>query len=125
MAQELWTGKTPHYGHLRVFGCKTYVHVPKTLEERNWLCRKCIFLGYGIDGQFGYRFWDPNTRIVVRSGDVVFYENKMHKQSIKEVEVRKVVFKDIMPSVDAKQNNSLDVDASTCDQSLKTVIWTV
>ena len=108
---------------LRVFGCEAYVHVPKTLRKKlDYKCRKCIFLGYGIDGQFGYRLWDPDTRTVVRSSDVVFYENKMHKQSVKEVEVRKVVFKDIMPSVDVKQKKSLDVDASTCDQSRKTVI---
>ena len=59
------------------------------------------FLGYGIDGQFGYHLCDPDTRAVVRSSDV-FYENKMHKQSIKEVEVRKVMFKDIVPSIDVK-----------------------
>ena len=80
VAQELWTGKTPHYAHLRVFGCEAYVHVPKTLRKKlDYKCRKCIFLGYGIDGQFGYRLWDPDTRTVVRSSDVVFYENKMHK----------------------------------------------
>ena len=27
--EELWIGKTPHYAHLRVFGCKAYAHVPK------------------------------------------------------------------------------------------------
>ena len=56
VAQELWTGKTPHYAHLRVFGCEAYVHVPKTLRKKlDYKCRKCIFLGYGINGQFGYR----------------------------------------------------------------------
>ena len=29
VAQEVWTGKTPHYDHLRVFGCEAYAHVPK------------------------------------------------------------------------------------------------
>ena len=48
--------------HLRVFGCEAYVHIPKTLRKKlDDKCRKCIFLGYGIDGQFGYRLWDPNT----------------------------------------------------------------
>ena len=120
VAQEVWTGKTPHYAHLRVFGCEAYVHIPKTLRKKlDYKCRKCIFLGYGIDGQFGYRLWDPDTRTVVRSSDVVFDENKMHKQSVKEVEVRKVAFKDSTPFVDEKQKNLTDVDAS---QSQKTVI---
>ena len=68
-----------------------------TKKEIGLNCKKCIFLGYGIDGQFEHHLWDPNTGIVVRSSDIVFYEHKMHKQSVKEVEVRKVVFKDIMP----------------------------
>ena len=51
VAQELWTSKTPHYPHLRVFGCKAYVHIPKTLRKKlDYKCKKCIFLGYGIDG---------------------------------------------------------------------------
>lgn len=44
-----------NYSHLRVFGCKVFVHVPK--EQRVKLdvrVVECIFLGYG-DEQFGYR----------------------------------------------------------------------
>ena len=86
VAQELWTGKTPHYDHLRVFGCEAYVHVPKQFRQKlDFKSRKCIFLGYGIDGQFGYRLWDPKTRTIVRSSDVIFNEKIMHKQPIKEV----------------------------------------
>jgi transposase InsO family protein len=58
--QELWTQRKPDYGKLRIFGCEAYVLVPKDdrrkLESRS---RKCIFLGYGPDGSFGYRLWDP------------------------------------------------------------------
>lgn len=49
--EELWTGKTPSYKHLRVFGCTAYVHIRR--EERNKLdpkSLKCIFLGYGDNG---------------------------------------------------------------------------
>ena len=107
VAQELWTGKTPNYDHLRVFGCEAYVHVPKQLRQKlDFKSRKCIFLGYGVDGQFGYRLWDPETRTIVRSSDVVFNEKIMHKQPIKEVEVRKVVFQDVTPSISVQKNNS-------------------
>ena len=27
--QEVWTGKKPSLTHLKVFGCDSYVHVPK------------------------------------------------------------------------------------------------
>ena len=74
--QEVWTGKKPSLSHLRVFGCDAYVHVPK--ENRTKLdskSEKCIFIGYK-DGLKGYKFWNPVTRKVVYSRDVVFREVK-------------------------------------------------
>ena len=72
--EERWTGKRISYSHLRVFGCDTYVHIPK--EQRTKLdfkSKHCIFLGYGED-QFGYRLWDSITQKVIQSRDVVFNE---------------------------------------------------
>ena len=56
---RVWFGKDVSYDHLRVFGCKAFVHVPK--DERSKLdakARQCIFIGYGLDGEFGYRLYD-------------------------------------------------------------------
>ena len=44
--QEVWIGKKSSLSHMRVFGCDTYVHVPK--EKRTKLdskSEKCIFTG--------------------------------------------------------------------------------
>ena len=62
---EVWTGKKTSISHLRVFGCDSYVHVPK--EKRTKLDNKserCIFIGYK-DGLKGYKLWNPKTRTVV------------------------------------------------------------
>uniref|UniRef100_A0A2N9IN96 Integrase catalytic domain-containing protein n=1 Tax=Fagus sylvatica TaxID=28930 RepID=A0A2N9IN96_FAGSY len=64
------------YAHLKVFGCKTFAHVPK--EQRLKLDDKaipCIFIGYG-DAEFGYKLWDPKKKKMIRSRDVVFHENE-------------------------------------------------
>jgi hypothetical protein len=74
--QEVWTGKEPSLTHLKVFGCDAYVHVPK--ENRSKLdkkAEKCIFIGYK-DGLKGYKLWNPETKKVVYSRDVVFREMK-------------------------------------------------
>jgi hypothetical protein len=74
--QEVWTGKKPSLTHLKVFGCEAYVHVPK--ENRSKLDKKdekCIFIGYK-DGLKGYKLWNPETKKVVYSRDVVFREMK-------------------------------------------------
>jgi hypothetical protein len=73
---EVWTGKKPSLTHLKVFGCEAYVHVPK--ENKSKLDKKdekCIFIGYK-DGLKGYKIWNPETKKVVYSRDVVFREMK-------------------------------------------------
>ena len=56
--------------------------------------RKCIFLGYGISGEMGFHLWDPEARKIIRSHDVVFNEEKMHKKPMPTVEVRRVVIQE-------------------------------
>ena len=44
--ERVWTGKVVSYKHLRVFGCRTYVHISK--DERSKIddkAKECIFLG--------------------------------------------------------------------------------
>ena len=63
VAEEVWTGNTVDFDHLRIFGCPGYVHVPG--DERSKLdpkSKKCIFLGYKR-GVKGYKFWDPIAKI--------------------------------------------------------------
>jgi len=74
--QEVWTGKKPSLSHLRVFGCDAYVHVRKEKQTKlDIKSEKCIFIGYK-DGLKGYKLWNPVTRKVVYSRDVVFREVK-------------------------------------------------
>ncbi|GJT05141.1 putative RNA-directed DNA polymerase [Tanacetum coccineum] len=79
---RVWSDKDVSYRHLRVFGCKAFVHIPK--DERSKLdvkTKPCVFLGYGQD-EFGYRLYDPVQKRLVRSRDVVFEED----QTLKDVE---------------------------------------
>ena len=48
--ERVWSGKDISYGHLRVFGCKAFVHIPK--DEKSKLdvkTRQCVFIGYSQD----------------------------------------------------------------------------
>jgi len=72
--EEKFTGKKPDVSHLRVFGCITYVHVPD--EKRSKLdpkAKKCILIGYSSE-QKGYRCFNPSTRKLQVSRNVVFDE---------------------------------------------------
>ena len=76
--QSLWSGKEPTYDRLHIFRCEAYAFIPR--EKRTKLsshATKCIFLGYGTDGEFGYRLWDLENRDLIRSSDVVFNDNSI------------------------------------------------
>lgn len=72
---ERWTGRKPTIGHLRVFGCLAYAHVPE--RDRNKLsarARRCVFIGYADDSR-QWRLYDPSSRTVFDSRDVRFIEH--------------------------------------------------
>ena len=82
--EKVWTCKEISYNHLKVFGCKAFIHVLK--EQRTKLDDKsipCILIGYG-DKEFDYKFWDPEKRKVIRNKDVVFHEDRIRKDLTKK-----------------------------------------
>ena len=86
--EELWTRKTPHYAHLRVFGCEAYAHVPKELcAKLDPKSQKCIFIGYGLDGHFGYQLSDPKSQSITCSTDVVFNETRCINNMLKRLSI--------------------------------------
>ncbi|MCO5601934.1 hypothetical protein L7F22_056060 [Adiantum nelumboides] len=72
--EETFTGKKPEVSHFKVFGCIAYVQVPDELRTKlDQEAQKCVFIGYSIE-QKGYKCYNPVTRQVRVSRDVVFDE---------------------------------------------------
>ena len=57
---EIFNGNKPNVSHLKVFGCKAMVYIPKANQngKLNQQSAKCIFVGYPNDGK-GYKFYNP------------------------------------------------------------------
>ena len=69
---EAWAGKIPSLTHLRVFGCDAFVHIRKGRRHKlDNKSKKFIFVKYK-DGVKGYKLWNPTTRTIVYSRDVIF-----------------------------------------------------
>ena len=71
---EHWFGRKPDVSNFRVFGCCTHVHIPD--QKRGKLdkkSKKCIFVGY-LDGSKGYKLYDIERKVMIRSRDVSFLE---------------------------------------------------
>ena len=96
--EKVWTRKEVSYDHLRVFGCRAFIHIPK--DERSKLdpkAKQCIFLGYGHE-EFGYRLYDPVDKKVFKSRDVVFLED----QTIEDI--------DKLESAESSTDDLVDLD---------------
>lgn len=72
--EEAWSGRRPAVDHFRIFGCIAYAHTPdekrKKLDDKS---EKCIFLGVS-DSSKAYKLFNPLTKKIVTSRDVVFDE---------------------------------------------------
>lgn len=75
---EVWIGKPPRLDHIRVFGSEAYVHVPKQFRNK-WdkKSQKMIFVGYQADSR-NYRLYNPLTKKITVSRDVVIHETNSH-----------------------------------------------
>ena len=70
--EEAFTSQKPKIGHLRIFGCPVYVHVPR--ERRTKLDpsgRKGVFVGYSESAK-AYRIYILGQRKIELSRDVTF-----------------------------------------------------
>jgi transposase InsO family protein len=79
--EEAFTGVRPEIGHLRIFGCPVYIHIP--VEKRTKLepsGQKGILVGYNEDSK-AYRVFLPDQRKTVVSRDVKFEENLASRKS--------------------------------------------
>ena len=77
---ELVYGEVPDIGHLRVFGCGAYVHIPKDVRINKLSPRGelMIFLGYP-DGVKGYLFMRLPNNILFKGVTAIFDEDMMPK----------------------------------------------
>ena len=115
ISQRVWTGKDVSYSHLKVFGCKAFMHVPK--EQRSKLDDKatmCIFIGYG-DEEFGYRLWDSEKQKIVKSRDVMFHEHETIEDMKKNVSGAKCTYEgiaDLTPEQTSLESATNEVEMS-------------
>jgi hypothetical protein len=79
--EEAFSGVKPEIGHLRIFGCPVYIHVP--VEKRMKLepsGQKGIFVGYNETSK-AYKIFIPVQRKTIVRRDVKFKENLASRRS--------------------------------------------
>lgn len=73
---EAWSGIKPSVDHFKIWGSVAHVHIPDNkrgkLDDKSF---PCIFLGVSDESK-GYHLYDPISKKIVVSKDVVFEEEK-------------------------------------------------
>lgn len=86
--EEAWSGKKPTVEYFRVFGCVAHVHVPdqkrSKLDDKS---KRCVLLGVSDESK-AYRLFDPISKKIIVSRDVVFEENECWDWGRTEEEMR-------------------------------------
>nr|GEU50169.1 hypothetical protein [Tanacetum cinerariifolium] len=81
---EMWKGKRPSLGHIKIWGYEVYVRreAQDKLEARS---EKCLFVGY-LEESFGYLFYKPkdNVLFVARIGVFLIIEMISNEDSGKD-----------------------------------------
>jgi hypothetical protein len=80
--EEAFAGDKPDVGHLRIFGCPVYIHVPKDKRTKMEPSgKKGIFVEYNETSK-AYMIYVPGERHIEFSRDVSFHEEATFKHSI-------------------------------------------
>jgi transposase InsO family protein len=79
--EEVFLGIKLEVGHLRIFGCPVYIHVPKEKRiKMEPLRKKGVFVEYSENSK-AYRIYVPGQRQIEVSKDVTFHEEAAFKKS--------------------------------------------
>ena len=74
---ELWNKRKPDLRHIRIFGSKAYVHIPKEKRTKWDACAKeGVLVGYS-ESQKGYRILHQDTNKVTVSRSVIIDETSL------------------------------------------------
>ena len=79
---EAWRGEKPDLLHLRVWGCRAFMHVNHVKRTKLGVtARPCVFLGYPPESK-GWLVYDPIANRLVVTRDVTFQENVSGKEAL-------------------------------------------
>jgi hypothetical protein len=102
--EEVFSGTKPEVGHLRIFGCPVYIHVPKQKRAKmEPSSKKGVFVGYSENSK-AYRIYVPSQRQVEVRRDVTFHEEATFKKS-RELQQESEVVHPASPSSENEESD--------------------
>lgn len=86
--EEAWSGTKPAVEYFRIFGCLAHAHV---LDQKRTKVddksRKCVFIGVSDESK-AWRLFDPISKTIIISRDLVFEEDESWDWSNTELKIQ-------------------------------------
>jgi hypothetical protein len=102
--EEVFSGIKPEVGHLRIFECPVYIHVPKEKRTKmEPIDKKRVFVGYSENSK-AYKIYVPCHRQIEVSRDVTFHEESAFKKS-RELQQESETVQPASPSSENEESN--------------------
>lgn len=115
LPDEKWTDQKVDVSHLRIFGSRVYVHLPKAKRKKlDFKSEECILVGYSETSK-GYRVFDPKTHTVRVARNVHFIENSF-TSSFTDMKISNKTEKASLNFKKATFNGDDDQDESSNEQ---------
>jgi hypothetical protein len=102
--EEVFSGIKHEVGHLRIFGCHVYMHVPKEKRTKMEPSGKKGFLVGCSENSKAYRIYVLGQRQIEVSRDVTFHEEVAFKKS-KEIQQKSEAIQPASPSSENEESN--------------------
>lgn len=107
---ESITNLKPDLCHLRIIGSTAYVHIPKDMRSKLYSkTMSAILVGYDSNSK-AYRCFDPLTKKILISKDILFYEDTMGNFFPTQLAPPETLFEIV-----SSQDNSITSSPSTTD----------
>lgn len=125
--EEAWSGVKPKVDYFRIFGCIAHAHIPD--QKRSKLdskSKKCVLLGVSDESK-AYRLYDPATKKIIISNDVLFEEEESWDWGRTDEELKLDVLEDDKESNEEhiEEENIQNVSgSSSSDSSLRNEVNT-
>ena len=105
----------PYLGHIRIWGCRAYAHIPKESQKRKkWdlHTRECLLMGF-YDSENMFKLYNIAANGIIKCRDVIFFEEVLGHSKFQRIPLQKshdILGEVFVPQTSESMTESVSLD---------------